>query len=159
MNDLRTKMGSTHWLVSLPLEGSADRTWSILQDKTTHGEESRCPVPLSDQIRAVAWTVLRCLRVVVPVISCRRRDASYWGSPESHNLRAVDGGCSQSFTNSPLNRISTDRSTARARGEPRGHHASGAPRTPDLRPPARASLWQDPHHRRQRELKVVIAVC
>jgi hypothetical protein len=32
-------MGSAFWLVSLPLEGgSADRTWSILQDKTTHGE-------------------------------------------------------------------------------------------------------------------------
>ena len=32
------EMGSSFWLVSLPLEGgSADRTWSILQDKTTHG--------------------------------------------------------------------------------------------------------------------------
>ena len=31
-------MGSQYWLVSLPLEGgSADRTFSILQDKTTHG--------------------------------------------------------------------------------------------------------------------------
>lgn len=30
---------STYWLVSLPLEGSRERTWSILQDKTTHDND------------------------------------------------------------------------------------------------------------------------
>mmetsp|Transcript_7242 Transcript_7242/g.11381 ORF Transcript_7242/g.11381 Transcript_7242/m.11381 type:complete len:373 (-) Transcript_7242:2780-3898(-) len=33
-------MGSTFWLVSLPLDGgSADRTWSVLQDKTTRDND------------------------------------------------------------------------------------------------------------------------
>jgi len=33
-------MNSQYWLVSLPLEGgSADRTWSILQDKTCHDND------------------------------------------------------------------------------------------------------------------------
>jgi len=33
-------MSSQYWLVSLPLEGgNADRTWSILQDKTCHDND------------------------------------------------------------------------------------------------------------------------
>ena len=44
-------MSSQYWLVSLPLEGgSADRTWSILQDKTCHDNDLSvnykvCPSP------------------------------------------------------------------------------------------------------------------
>ena len=48
----RIKMSSQYWLVSLPLEGgNADRTWSILQDKTCHDNDLSvnyrvCPIPL-----------------------------------------------------------------------------------------------------------------
>ena len=43
---------STFWLVSLPLEGSRERTWSILQDKTTHDNDLSVNYKVRSKFRA-----------------------------------------------------------------------------------------------------------
>ena len=92
-------MGSTFWLVSLPLDGgSADRTWSVLQDKTTRGE-----VPSSFSSELHNSNVFGCLFVWIRIppsfiqlrtcadatIRLRCETTSAWHQASSNNKDAL----------------------------------------------------------------------